>query len=239
MSSRALRRLKGEQRAQAVLQEHNLIKEDDKDEEEQMKITEQTTHKQRNFSSLFELPLAKMADCYSQNADSDAHERPECKCDPVFDCQMRSIVDDMFKQHYRDHMVFLLEKIINDACDSNHDCTGDGKRVKNLKREMDIVRGALNSWADTMNQLTHLCVRSNDAVCATITKILEVLTGWSDEMGVTQVLCMSTYITDICVSLLSQNKIANITEIVEVMANHILEHDRMLLEEFLCWLDIQ
>lgn len=55
MSSRALRRLKGEQRAQAVLQEHELIKEDDKDEEEQMKIAEQTTRKPRNFSSLFEL----------------------------------------------------------------------------------------------------------------------------------------------------------------------------------------
>lgn len=55
MSSRALRRLKGEQRAQAVLQAHKLIKEDDRDEDEQMKIAEQTTDQHRNFSNLFEL----------------------------------------------------------------------------------------------------------------------------------------------------------------------------------------
>uniref|UniRef100_A0A9J7X989 Transcription factor 25 (basic helix-loop-helix) n=2 Tax=Cyprinus carpio TaxID=7962 RepID=A0A9J7X989_CYPCA len=51
MSSRALRRLKGEQRAQAAL---NALKLTDEDEEEQMK-SDETAHKQKNISNIFEL----------------------------------------------------------------------------------------------------------------------------------------------------------------------------------------
>uniref|UniRef100_A0A672P5A5 Transcription factor 25 (basic helix-loop-helix) n=1 Tax=Sinocyclocheilus grahami TaxID=75366 RepID=A0A672P5A5_SINGR len=51
MSSRALRRLKGEQRAQAAL---NTLKLTDEDEEEQMK-SDKTAHKQKNTSNIFEL----------------------------------------------------------------------------------------------------------------------------------------------------------------------------------------
>ncbi|XP_077104246.1 ribosome quality control complex subunit TCF25 isoform X2 [Siphateles boraxobius] len=55
MSSRALRRLKGEQRAQAALHALKLTEEDDKEEDEQMKTNTQTAHKQKNISNIFEL----------------------------------------------------------------------------------------------------------------------------------------------------------------------------------------
>ncbi|XP_056109074.1 transcription factor 25 [Rhinichthys klamathensis goyatoka] len=55
MSSRALRRLKGEQRAQAALHALKLTEEDDKDEDEQMKTNTQAAHKQKNISNIFEL----------------------------------------------------------------------------------------------------------------------------------------------------------------------------------------
>ncbi|KAG1925392.1 transcription factor [Pimephales promelas] len=55
MSSRALRRLKGEQRAQAALHELKLTEEDDKGEDEQMKTNTQTAQKQKNISNIFEL----------------------------------------------------------------------------------------------------------------------------------------------------------------------------------------
>lgn len=51
MSSRALRRLKGEQRAQAAL---NTLKLTGEDEEEQTK-GDTTAHKQKNISNIFEL----------------------------------------------------------------------------------------------------------------------------------------------------------------------------------------
>uniref|UniRef100_A0A671NZD7 Transcription factor 25 (basic helix-loop-helix) n=1 Tax=Sinocyclocheilus anshuiensis TaxID=1608454 RepID=A0A671NZD7_9TELE len=58
MSSRALRRLKGEQRAQAAL---NTLKLTDEDEEEQMK-SDKTAHKQKNTSNIFELVMSGMCD---------------------------------------------------------------------------------------------------------------------------------------------------------------------------------
>ncbi|KAF4101566.1 transcription factor 25 isoform X2 [Onychostoma macrolepis] len=54
MSSRALRRLKGEQRAQADLNAFKLADEDDRDDEGQMK-SDKTAHKQKNISNIFEL----------------------------------------------------------------------------------------------------------------------------------------------------------------------------------------
>ncbi len=55
-------------------------------------------------------------------------------------CFVKDVIDPTFKLHYRGQMIKLIRKIIAAACDTNHDCTGDTKRVKNLKNEMKIVR---------------------------------------------------------------------------------------------------
>ncbi len=62
MSSRALRRLKGEQRAQADLNAFKLADEDDRDDEGQMK-SDKTSHKQKNISNIFELVTSGMCVC--------------------------------------------------------------------------------------------------------------------------------------------------------------------------------
>uniref|UniRef100_A0A671P2Y3 Transcription factor 25 (basic helix-loop-helix) n=1 Tax=Sinocyclocheilus anshuiensis TaxID=1608454 RepID=A0A671P2Y3_9TELE len=71
MSSRALRRLKGEQRAQAAL---NTLKLTDEDEEEQMK-SDKTAHKQKNTSNIFELVMSGMCDqgrrCVNLNPETE------------------------------------------------------------------------------------------------------------------------------------------------------------------------
>ncbi|XP_048039435.1 transcription factor 25-like isoform X2 [Megalobrama amblycephala] len=64
MSSRALRRLKGEQRAQAALHALKLTDEDDKDEDEQMKSNTQTAHKQKKIGNIFELVTSGMCVCH-------------------------------------------------------------------------------------------------------------------------------------------------------------------------------
>ncbi len=48
-------------------------------------------------------------------------------------CPVKGAVDSMFKQRYRDQMIDLIQMVIEHACDPNHDCTGDTKRVTNLK----------------------------------------------------------------------------------------------------------
>ncbi len=45
-------------------------------------------------------------------------------------------------------MIDLMTTIIDAASDPNHDSTGDTKRVKNLKNEMDVVRSLTDSWPD-------------------------------------------------------------------------------------------
>ncbi len=45
-------------------------------------------------------------------------------------------------------MIDLIQMVIEHACDPNHDCTGDTKRVTNLKNEMDDAIDLNSSWAD-------------------------------------------------------------------------------------------
>ncbi len=67
MSSRALRRLKGEQRAQADL---NAFKLADEDDEGQTK-SDKTAHKQKNISNIFELVTSGMRVCQSAEVGLD------------------------------------------------------------------------------------------------------------------------------------------------------------------------
>ncbi|XDV29370.1 hypothetical protein PO909_032506 [Leuciscus waleckii] len=90
MSSRALRRLKGEQRAQAALHALKLTEEDDKDEDEQMKTNKQTAHKQKNISNIFELVTSGMCDCHVVEigeADVDACPSDEEPAEGINDRQ--------------------------------------------------------------------------------------------------------------------------------------------------------
>ncbi len=97
-------------------------------------------------------------------------------------------------------MIDLMTRIIDAASDPNHDSTGDTKRVKNLKNEMDVVRSLTDSWPD----LTSVFIAGRDPVPLTARKILDVLCECEDEMDVNEVLCLCTYVTDLCTSLIAK-----------------------------------
>ncbi len=94
-------------------------------------------------------------------------------------------------------MIELMRTVIEHACDPNHDCTGDTKRVKNLKNEMDVVRG--------LTDLTCIFLTGRDSVCVSTRKILDVMSECEDEMDINKVLCLCTYVTDLWVSLVSSS----------------------------------
>ncbi len=66
---------------------------------------------------------------------------------------------------------------------------------------MDDARDLTSSWAD----LTRVSIGSKVPICITARKILAVMSKCSGEFGVTEVLGMCTYVTYVCVALISKN----------------------------------
>ncbi len=118
----------------------------------------------------------------------------ECDCSAGKACPVKGVIDFTFKLHYRGQMINLMCKIIDAASNPNHDCKGDTKRVKNLKKEMDVVRGLTNSWHD----LTSMFITGRDSVCLTTRIILDVMSECEDEVGINEVLCLCTYVKYLC-----------------------------------------
>ncbi len=115
--------------------------------------------------------LKRMSDAVQKPMESDAaDEQLECDCGAGKTCPVKGVIDSTFKTHYRGQMIDLMTTIIDAACDPNHDSTGDTKRVKNIKNEMDVVRSLTDSWPD----LTSMFITGRDSICITTRKILDV-----------------------------------------------------------------
>ncbi len=175
-----------------------------------------------------------MSDAAQKPMEHDAADmRPECDCSAGKTCPVKGVIDSTFKQRYRDQMIELMTTVINAASDPNHDCTGDTKRVTNLKNEMDDARDLTGSWGD----LARVSIGSKVPICITTRKIMAVMSKCSGEFGVTEVLGMCTYVTDVCTSLISKNDDTEICEIIETLVDFILARDILVCVNFLFWLD--
>ncbi len=103
-----------------------------------------------------------MSDAAQKPMDSDAaDDQPKCDCGAGKTCPVKDVIDSTFKPHYLGQMIDLMTMIIDAASDPNHDSTGDTKRVKNLKSEMDVVRSLTDSWPD----LTSVFITARDPAC--------------------------------------------------------------------------
>ncbi len=86
---------------------------------------------------------------------------------------------------------------------------------------MDDARDLTGSWAD----LARVSIGSKEPICTTTRKILAVMSRCSGNFGVTEVLGMCTYVTDLCVALVSKNYDTEICEIIETLVDFILAQD--------------
>ena len=162
-----------------------------------------------------------------------ALRHPACECATGKECRLRATQDSMFKDHFRGPMVSLMHRIIEAACDDNNDCTRDTKRVKKLKKEMDDIRGLVGSWTD----VTPMFINGKEPVGVILRKVLDVMHESCEEFEVSELLCMCTFVTDLCVSLLSKNLKTDADEIVESVVSYALEKNLIACRDFLFLLD--
>lgn len=142
----------------------------------------------------------------------------------------------IFRQRIRCEMTNLLYKIIDDNPDVSlavNGCGVDPKRFTNLKKQMGVVRAMSNEWADVI----WICINSTEPISATIIKILDLMTECGSSIRIADILCMCTYVTDLCVALISRNDQTNVCEIIETLIDYVIEKKIVMCVEFLQYID--
>lgn len=147
-------------------------------------------------------------------------------------CGRRRLIAPIFKHYYRGQMIDLMHEIIN-GYDSEDGCNVESSRLSNLKKNMATVKGLSDSWG----YMTSFCISEREPICTRVRKVLDAVSEFSDEIDVTEVMCMCTYITELCVLLISKNLKHSVGEVVETLADYILDQNMMACINFLRWLD--
>lgn len=109
----------------------------------------------------------------------------------------------------------------------------DAKRLQNFKNQIDIVKTVSDEWL----HLTHLCVDSNEPTYVTVSKILSLMPKSSSTIKISHVLCLCTYILDVCVIKLSTNKSINVCKVIETLVEYLVERNVDVCVKFLDYID--
>ncbi len=98
---------------------------------------------------------------------------------------------------------------------------------------MDIVRSLTDSWYE----LTDMCVNAPDPPPVMLRKILDEISASGRGLGVSEFLSICTYVTDVCVKLVSKNEKNTVGEMIEIMISYVLDRRYMAFVNCLYLLD--
>ncbi len=145
-------------------------------------------------------------------------------------CNTTCLIKLLFKQQIKREIILLLYKIIDD--ESN--CYVDNKRLMKLKNQMTVVRRMSDEWSVMTNQ----CIAKGYEARTTVKNILEIMPGTEESLKIGNILCLCTYVTDVCVVLLSRNEPADVCKIIDVLVEYMIEKNIVMCVKFLQYLDI-
>lgn len=149
-------------------------------------------------------------------------------------CSLKNFLRDVvFIPCYKEQMIEMILTAIEHTCEPQKDYEGETRRIKNLKDQMAIMRRVTDTWTS----LTDLCVNSADPPAVMLRKILDEISTADQGIGVSEVLCMCTYVTYVCMKIVSKNEKNKVCEMVEILVDYILDRGYMLCVNCLYWLD--
>lgn len=123
----------------------------------------------------------------------------------------------------------LLHKVIDDTtCNDT-----DDKRLTQLKNQMCIVRRLSDEW----NNITNMSIASGYDPCIIIKNILEMMPENAESLKIGNILCICTYVTDVCSELMSRNEPVDVCKIINTSAEYMVDKNFVTCMKFLCFLD--
>ncbi len=106
----------------------------------------------------------------------------------------------------------MMLTFIEHACDPERDYGMETRRIKNLKKQMCVIRGVTDSWSE----LTEMCANRTDPPPVMLRKILDEITAAGQGIRVSEVLCIRTHV-------FFTQKIRKSLRNVEILVDYILD----------------
>lgn len=152
-------------------------------------------------------------------------------------CGLRRLSDSFLKYRVKYEMTNLLYKCIVDCVTDTtlfntvHDV--NAKRLQNFKNQMAVVKSVSDEWS----HLVQLCIESNQPDHVTINRILSLMPNSVNTLKISHVLCLCTYILDICVKKISTKKPINVCKVIETLVEYLVERNIDVCVQFLDYID--
>ncbi len=121
------------------------------------------------------------------------------------------------KDQIKSEIMHLLHMIIND--DDGGNCFVDNKRLMKFKNLMSIVRGMSSEW----NVMTNQCIIKGCKPQTVVKNIIELLSESEESLKIGNILCLCTYVTDVCVMIQARNKSMDVFKCIDVLVDYVIE----------------
>ncbi len=108
------------------------------------------------------------------------------------------------------------------------------KRLMKLKNLMSVVRGMSTEWSVMTNQ----CVVKGCETQTVVKNIIELLSETEESLKIGNILCLCTYVTDVCVMIQARNKSTDVLKIIDVLVDYVIEKNIVMCVKFLQCLDV-
>ncbi len=135
----------------------------------------------------------------------------------------------LIKDRIKNEIMHLLYKIIN-----NDDDDDGNKRLMKLKNLMSVVRGMSSEWSVMTNQ----CVVKGCETQTVVKNIIQLLSETKESLKIGNILCLCTYVTDVCMMIQARNKSTDVLKIIDVLVDYVIEKNIVMCVKFLQYLDV-
>lgn len=145
-------------------------------------------------------------------------------------CCSTWLIKHFFKQRVGYQISNLLHKVVDDTI-----CIDtDERRLTQLKNQMCMVRRLSDEW----HNITNMSIASGCDPCIIIKNILEMMPENAESLKIGNVLCICTYVTDVCSVLLLRNEPVDACKIIiSTSVEYMLDKNLVTCMKFLCFLD--
>ena len=152
-------------------------------------------------------------------------------------CGFQGLAGHVLKHRVNCELTNLLYKCIEDCVVDfrlfNSVYEVEAKRLQNFKNQMSIVKSLSDDWRN----ITQLCLDSDKPPHVTVRRSLSLMPESNNTMKISHVLCLCTYVLDVCVLSLSANKPINVCKVVEILVEYLVEKNVDVCVEFLEFID--
>ncbi len=99
---------------------------------------------------------------------------------------------------------------------------------------MSVVRGMSSEWSVMTNQ----CVVKGCETQTVVKNIIKLLSETEESLKIGNILCLCTYVTDVCMMIQARNKSTDVLKIIDVLVDYVIEKNIVMCVKFLQYLDV-